>query len=459
MDYDSGYESEEIKDTQPRRLREDELFEMPKSMDWWKPREKDRDHPDDNAPPMSDSQEKLLNLLFYDKKLMFGRDKLFKYIQANHPESSLSRRQVGDFLRSQEVNQLYAPKRKTKDIKPTVLKKPFAQVAIDLVDMSTKSYDGFNWILTGTDLFTKKAYAVPMSDKEADTVVKAWKEMLKQMVKKPSTIRHDNGSEFKADVFKKFNDKEGIKQIFSSANKPYSNGGVERMNATIKRLINKDRTQFDNPDWVSFLPLAIENINNTVSRVTGKTPLEVEKESEKENKETEAKIKKEVMPDNQNELKTKINVGDNVRIKLEDEGFSKGGYNWSKEIYEVAKVRKPGPKSSVKSISFKLINPENKKEFDDIFYQNDLLKVSQVKKKVNEPDKFIISKLLKPMVRRDKITRTYEQYYEVRFRNDKSIYYIARSDLENDVPKLLKQFEIERNVKWGKSSVKFDKKK
>ena len=55
---------------------------------------------------LSDEQRNLLNRLYYEEKILVGRDKLYKYVQQNHPDAGISRRQVMDFLKGQRTWQL-----------------------------------------------------------------------------------------------------------------------------------------------------------------------------------------------------------------------------------------------------------------------------------------------------------------------------------------------------------------
>ena len=56
------------------------------------------------APPISGETKKKLEDLYYDKKFMFGRDKFYKL--AREKGIDVSRRQIQDFLRKQELYQL-----------------------------------------------------------------------------------------------------------------------------------------------------------------------------------------------------------------------------------------------------------------------------------------------------------------------------------------------------------------
>jgi len=87
------------------------------------------------APPLNLNQLKILNKEFYEKNNLFGRDKLFTLLKQKYENEAPSRRQIGDWLKSQEINQLYTPsKGKPKDIKSSITT-PHKILAIDLLDL------------------------------------------------------------------------------------------------------------------------------------------------------------------------------------------------------------------------------------------------------------------------------------------------------------------------------------
>jgi uncharacterized protein YoxC len=93
--------------------------------------------------------------------------------------------------------------------------------------------------------------------------------------------------------------KNNIKQISSEAGKPQSNGIIERMNATIKELIQKSIELNQNFDWVKNLEKLIDNINNSQHRITGFTPNQIQQAFKNEdteilNKANETELKKKV---------------------------------------------------------------------------------------------------------------------------------------------------------------------
>ena len=65
------------------------------------------------SPSISDEVKKKLEKLYYNKKFMFGRDKLFTL--AREREIDVSRRQIWEWLKSQELHQIYMPFEESKE--------------------------------------------------------------------------------------------------------------------------------------------------------------------------------------------------------------------------------------------------------------------------------------------------------------------------------------------------------
>jgi len=71
-------------------------------------------------------------------------------------------------------------------------------------------------------MFSKKAYAEALPNKEAITVAKAMEKIIDDQIFYVSSIRSDNGSEFIAKEFKEMLAKYNIKQVLSLPGKPQS---------------------------------------------------------------------------------------------------------------------------------------------------------------------------------------------------------------------------------------------
>ena len=388
------------------------------------------------APPMSKAQLELLHKLFYEKNLIFGRDKLFSYIRTNHPDSKISRRQIAGWLNKQEIAQIYKPHEDSKDIKSTILNKPHQQIGIDLVDMQNFEIRKNKYILNGVDLFSRKLYSIPIKNKEDKTVLTALKKIIRQ-VPDIKSIRSDNGAEFKNELMNKYLSNKKIKQVFSTAGNPQSNGAIERANQTLKRLIHKSIELKDGFDWVSNINKLTDNINNTIIDKINKTPNEIEKNKDDDDYTQQIKDK-DIKKKKNNVAKQKFYPREMVRI-YEPSDLMKSA-NWSDKIYKIEKVYKPRKEFTVYEYKLEGLNKKFKEE--------DMQKVDEVENITDQPEMFKVSKLIKPLIKDNK------EHYEVswkgyRKKSDNTIE--PREQLIKDIPKMIGSFEKKNNVKWYKN--------
>jgi len=219
------------------------------------------------SPPSTTQHLKILNDEFYKNHNYFGRDKLFNLLRDKYGDKiAPSRRQIADWLKQQEINQLYAPsKGKPKGIKSSMTT-PNKILAMDLVNMEKFQVRGYKYLLNAIDMSSRYIYSVALKNKTDVEVLNGFKKIYNKS--KIRAVRSDNGSEFIYDKFTEYLKKNGIKQILSEASKPQSNGMIERANATIKELIQKSLEINENFDWVKNLNKLIDNINNSQHSVT-----------------------------------------------------------------------------------------------------------------------------------------------------------------------------------------------
>lgn len=381
--------------------------------------------------PLTKKQSAILQYLYYDKKFYFGRDKIFKYLQEHYPEAKISRRQVMHWLKDNELAQLYKPTRKTKNIQATILSRPYQQLAIDLIDMQHYENQGFKYILTCIDLFSKKAWARAMKTKKASTVASSMHSIIKAIQQPITTIRSDNGSELIAVPFKNILKKYNIKQVLSDPSKPQSNGGIERFNATIKRLIKMYITQSDDHKWKKVLPELLDNYNSSVHRITKNTPNDLA-EDKTLFKQAKSNITKASLPHNdKSQVEPIFKVGDQVRLKLQTDDKYKKSYNWSKYIYTIYKVHKPRKPFSKIYYFVK----DDEREYRSKLYNNDLQLIKDVKNPVKEPQQFIISKLL------NRVRVGKKWFYSVKWKNYKEPTLEPEENLLIDVPKMVAEYK------------------
>ena len=275
-----------------------------------------------------------LHKVYYDDGYKVGRDRLFHYTYHTLGRKDISRRYLYDFLSRQEVHQRYSQRKKATNIRPIVTSRAGAMLQIDLIDMSKNpSEEGFAYILNVIDVFSRKIWLQGLKRKTLANVIPELNYIVQEIQKdyKVDVIQSDNGNEFNISF-------PNIKHVQSRPYTPQAQGIVEKSNYMVKRIMFK-MLYGKEKQWTDPMLLEIEDVyNNTINRMTGKSPNELYNEGKNQEvvdkqKANHAKKYKEV--------NTVLEVGDKVRIIIEKGNpliSKKGSPLWSKEIYTVFKV-------------------------------------------------------------------------------------------------------------------------
>jgi transposase InsO family protein len=301
------------------------------------------------TPPLTSEQEEIIKKVYYNDHMYFGRDKLYKYLSTNFPNTKISRRQVMVYLQKQENYQrnLRAPSRKTTK---AVLTKTTGYIQIDCAEVSANNR-GFKYYISAIDVFTKQCNAVALKSLSTDATLRVMERLLKPFPT-VSVIQSDNGKNFTDTKFKEYLDRKDIKQMLSKEYSPWTNGAIEKLNDTIKRLIAKLFIATGKQEWVKHLPKIIENINSTYSFSTKQVPNDVVND---DNAKEQAKATLEAKF-NKNPVNSQLkdySVGDKVRVVLNKTTTDKKGVlTYTKEIYTI--VRKQGSRKPFVLPTYKL---------------------------------------------------------------------------------------------------------
>ena len=89
---------------------------------------------------------------------------------------------------------------------------------------------GFKYILTVIGVFSKYAWAVPIKDKSAASVTKAFEKIINDRI--PNKLWVDEGKEFYNATFKKLLDKINMYSSFNEGKAVV----IERFNRTLKKI-------------------------------------------------------------------------------------------------------------------------------------------------------------------------------------------------------------------------------
>ena len=273
--------------------------------------------------------------------------------------------EVKDWLSGQIVYTLHKQSRRKFKRNPIIAERIKENFQADIVDVQgiAKYNDGFTFILTIIDVFTKKAWAIPLKSKSAATVVKAIAEVLEN--ESPQKLQTDNGKEFVNSLFKRLMTEKGINH-FTTKNKEIKCSIVERFNRTLRDKLSKYATKIGSRRYIDVLQNIIDSYNNTVHSTTKFAPNGITEENEKQifNNIYGVTSKRELL---RKTRKPKFKIGDSVRIKYELKILDRGYYpNWTDQIFTIYKsINKPN-----KTV-YKIKNFEGEK-LDKCFYQDEL---------------------------------------------------------------------------------------
>lgn len=506
-----------------------------------------------------------LDDVYFRQRRMQGRDALYNFVKRDRPdlvEAGLSRRKIMQYLRGNEVHQLFWPVRNLPRTQATVPKEPFAIVALDLIDLRSMAHAGYNYALTGYDLFSKKTYATALRDKSAESVVKGLALMLfgnrvqlrvhkhgsqdmqkwelvkaqctsrnprkvirPQFRRHPRHFRCDNGPELKNALMDQFLERftQPIRNAetpssaerpttihFSEPHAPWSNGAIESRNRVIKRHIKMAMTQFDEQDWPTMLKTICHNLNTSVSRVTKYTPNEVEdaflqptadvtpgpttpQVQQNIIQSITARNRKHRLPN----CSSQFHVGQVVRVRLN--WIKTNGLNWSRQLYTIQQVignylspnplhRKVRYKLAEVSCDSKAQSPTAKnktprktqtraqsrsrskkrsrargrsqsKTRDEpqlvpgLFTCDQLQLHAEIQHPVSGPQRFVVRKLIRPVLRHRQAENDEEKgdgvrMFEVSWVGYRQTTEEPRATLILDVPHLVRQAERDWQVRW-----------
>ena len=315
-------------------------------------------------------------------------DKLYKAAKNEFPSTKKS--EIKNWLSSQLTYSLHKPVRKFFKRNRIIVSYINQQFQIDLADMSnlSRNNNGFKYIFTCIDLFSKYAWAIPVKDKKSESIIKCLNIVFEQ--RKPHRIQSDKGLEFNNSKVKRLFKSNNI-NYFVTQNEDIKCSIVERFNRTLKSKLYKYMTFKNTKKYVDCLDKVMKSYNNSIHRKTKMKPINVNLDNQKQVFQNlyDGKTLREILKD---KIKGKIKKGSNIRISKSKNKFSRG-YNvgWSDEIFTINKrIKNKIPLYSIKDRKGE--NIEGK------FYPQEVQKV-----KITPESTYRIEKVLRKRKNRNQI--------------------------------------------------------
>lgn len=312
-----------------------------------------------------------LKEIFYDVKnpAVFGTAKKLKQKLGFRERKRITTKKIKEWLQHQDVVTLHKPqKQKFNRNHYTIFNKDDLW-EFDLCDMQTlaKHNDGYKYIMSVIDVFSKYGWMVPLKNKTAKQVTTALRNIITKSGRKPRNIQSDKGTEFKNATLSSFLKSQGIKQHFPMLQSLQKAAIVERFNRTMKEKMFKYFTYKGNDyrTYIDVLQDLVDSYNNTKHSTIKMAPTDV---TEKNIAKVYANIK-----NSHNKQKIglpKLEIDDFVRIirkkKTLEHAYTE---KWTREIFRVKQVieKKPQPLYKVKDLKNVMLRGK--------FYENQLQKV------------------------------------------------------------------------------------
>lgn len=298
--------------------------------------------------------EKIISRIYNNPETGFqSATKLFKKLKEKHPDITL--KEIKDFINNQDAKQVVAKKKETFGrIRTWDINRIYQA---DLLDMGKyESFnDGYKWIMTVIDVYSRYAWAIPLKSKSDTITAPAFENGFKNY---PVNLTTDNGKEFTASTFQKMLNEHNIKHWTHEPGNHNTLGLIERFNRTLRELLQTYLTKRRTKKWIDVLPKLIKNYNTSYHEtvrsipkdiMTGKQPLTNE------------------IIGNPKEL-AKYQVGDRVRLREKHKTFTKMSQaeKFSREIYVIIKVNLH---------SYRIANEDTREEVKRTIKPNEILRV------------------------------------------------------------------------------------
>lgn len=234
----------------------------------------------------------------------------------------------------------------------------------DLVEMIpwARQNKGYRYILMVIDVFSKRAWAMPLKNKTGAEVTKAMTSIFTtHPTHIPRNLHTDEGKEFYNQSFQRLMKQHKINHYSTFSTMKASI--VERFNRTFFNKLWPQLNLQGSHKWLNHLQPIIRQYNASVHRTIKMRPIDVNEKNEKSLLDTVYKTNQTIMVGGN---KDKFKVNDYVRISKYKSLFEKGYTpNWSTELFRIVRVLPTEP------VTYRLVDL-NDEEVKGCFYQHEL---------------------------------------------------------------------------------------
>jgi len=286
------------------------------------------------------NREILLRSIYYD----IGNPASFSSVEklyqaARNKDPSITRGEVEEYLSAQNPYTLHRRVVRKFKRNPIVASHPEEMIQADLIDVQkyAKENDGYKYILTIIDVFSKRAFAIPLKSKTGPEVARAFRNVFQIFV--PEKLQTDAGKEF-LNIHVQNILKEYHVFYYTATNEITKCAVVERFQRTLLSRLHKYFTASRTTRYIDVLDDFLKTYNNTKHSSIGMTPKQVNEHNTSEVffRLYGAKDKRELLKKRLLRL-DKIHQGDTIRIPTYKDPFRKGyRTTFSDTLYKVENI-------------------------------------------------------------------------------------------------------------------------
>jgi transposase InsO family protein len=149
--------------------------------------------------------------------------------------------------------------------------RPWEVVGSDMLGPLPVTPQGYRYILTFTDHFTKWVEAFPIKTATAGEVAQHFVESIICKFGAPDCLLMDRGKAFIGELMEEVNKFLEVRMLRTSGYHPQTNGLTERFNKTLMSMLSM-YTGAHQRDWDQYIPYVLHAYRTSVHDSTGETP-------------------------------------------------------------------------------------------------------------------------------------------------------------------------------------------
>ena len=260
-------------------------------------------------------------------------ENLYKLVKSDHPK--ITRNEVREFLDNEIGEQLLKATKKKSQKKLGTITALYENELwqLDIFDLSkfAKSNSNYQYILCAIDVFSRKAYCQPMKNKDVPDNMKAFDLITSSGKLKPRSLFSDNEPVFLSKEFSSMLDRYRIAFNVNTIDDHHALGILDNFAKRLKKIIAKTMIKNKNANWVNHLQSIISKYNNQKLKALG----DVRPNQASNDKNNQIVYDLNVSKAKKTDMKTDLEIGDKVRLKIAGKFTKSSDIQFSDTIYTV----------------------------------------------------------------------------------------------------------------------------